>query len=107
MMETPVRLRERSQEVGRLLLEARRRKRFSVTKCAELINTSRRRYAAIESGQVGIEFAELELIAEFLEIPQHEFWRKAISSEALQQITVQALPGRAVQILIVPTAGVR
>jgi transcriptional regulator with XRE-family HTH domain len=97
-------LRERSREVGRLLQEARIRRRVSVTRCAELIGTSRRRYAAIESGNVGIEFAELELLAEFLDIPQHEFWRNTQGSERLQQLTVQALPGRAVQILIVPMA---
>jgi transcriptional regulator with XRE-family HTH domain len=101
MSEALERFQQRSQEVGRLLHEARTRKGVTLTRCAEFISTSRRRYAAIERGEVGIEFPELELLAEFLEIPQHDFWRKVETSEDLQQITVQALPGRTMQILIV------
>ena len=102
MPETLERFQQRSQEVGRLLQEARIRKGVSIAKCAELISTSRRRYVAIERGEIGVEFQELELLAEVLEIPQHVFWRNTNLSKSLQQITLQALPGRTVQILIVP-----
>jgi transcriptional regulator with XRE-family HTH domain len=102
MSDTLTKFQERSREVGLLLREARSQKHLSAAKCAHLIRTSRRRYAAIEGGEVAVEFVELELLAQFLEIPLHKFWVKTSDLDDLQQVTIQILPGRTVQIVVVP-----
>lgn len=96
------RLQERAREVGQLLREARIQKGTSATKCAELLQTSRRRYAAIEEGEVSIEFPELELLASFLGIPQHKLWLTETAPSDVQHFTVQATHGKVIRIEIVP-----
>jgi transcriptional regulator with XRE-family HTH domain len=63
--------RERNRALGRLLLSARTSQSIPLSTCAELIGTSRRRYAAMEQGEAMIGFAEFEVLVEFLHIP-HE-----------------------------------
>jgi transcriptional regulator with XRE-family HTH domain len=100
MGEIQARLHERYRQVGQTLRDARGRKHISVTKCAEHINTSRRRYASLESGEAIIGVAELELLIDFLEIPVQEVWPNRERTDGAHRITVQAEPGETVQIVV-------
>ena len=67
-MEAPEnKIQERNREIGRIVKEARSKKNISVTTCANLIDTSRRRYVAMEEGEAIIGIAELEVLIKFLE----------------------------------------
>jgi transcriptional regulator with XRE-family HTH domain len=100
MVEIQAKLQERYRQVGQVLREARGRKNESVTRCADLISTSRRRYAALENGETIIGVAELELLIDFLEISRDAVWPDWKSDKVAQQFTVQAMPGETVQIVV-------
>lgn len=93
-------LQERNRAIGQVLLEARSRKHIPVTKCAELLGTSRRRYTEMERGRATIGVAELEVLMDFLEVPSNKVWGKASSATGLHQVVLQALPGETVQIVV-------
>ena len=59
---------ERSKEIGKLLNAARVERRISVSKCAALLRTTRRRYVEIEAGKSKLSVVELELLCKLLEI---------------------------------------
>jgi ribosome-binding protein aMBF1 (putative translation factor) len=61
-------LRERNKRIGELLMQARRRQGISISKCADLISTSRRRYTFMEQGDAVIGAVELDELTRFLEI---------------------------------------
>jgi transcriptional regulator with XRE-family HTH domain len=65
----PMKFRESSKAIGQLLHQVRTQRGISVTKCAALIGTSRRRYSSIEQGNALIYVVELALLADFLHIP--------------------------------------
>jgi transcriptional regulator with XRE-family HTH domain len=100
MRVIPPGLRKRNEEIGQLLRAARGRKHVPVTKCADLVGTSRRRYVSLESGEVAIGVAELEALMDFLEISIDEIWHGAKREVAPHQVVIQALPGEPVQILL-------
>jgi transcriptional regulator with XRE-family HTH domain len=60
--------------IGRLIRATREAKQITITKCAEAIGTTRRRYSAIENGDVMIGLLEAGVLAEFLEIPLETLW---------------------------------
>ncbi len=93
-------LQERNRAIGQVLLEARSRKHIPVTRCAELLGTSRRRYVAMERGRAMIGAAELETLISFLEVPAHEVWKRSTASTGPQQVIVKAQPGETVQIVV-------
>jgi transcriptional regulator with XRE-family HTH domain len=53
-----------------MLQTARVNRKASISECAALIGTGRPRYRDIESGESYITAVELELLMEFLQIPQ-------------------------------------
>ncbi len=95
------RLAHRNQEVGRLLMTAREQQRRSVRECAALLGTSRRRYSAIERGETGITFAELEVMAEFLSLSLMEMLRSASVHQEDGRLVVRVRPGDRVQVEVV------
>jgi transcriptional regulator with XRE-family HTH domain len=94
------RIQERNREIGRLLLEARIQKNISVTTCANLVGTSRRRYTAMEQGEATIGVAELEVLMTFLEVPTYRIWCGKDASVIPRQVVVEALPGETLQIVV-------
>lgn len=99
MQTQEARIQERNREIGQILQEARSHKNITVTICAQLIGTSRRRYAAMERGEAMIGVAELEVLMGFLNIPSHKIWQLASSEGSADQIFVPFTPGRPVQIV--------
>ncbi|HEY6541682.1 MAG TPA: helix-turn-helix transcriptional regulator [Ktedonobacteraceae bacterium] len=93
-------IQERNRVIGRILRGARSQKRISVTTCAELLGTSRRRYAAMERGEAIIGAAELETLVRFLEVPVHAVWSDLLPNRGAHQVMVKALPGETVQIIV-------
>lgn len=61
-------LQQRNRKVGAILERARLLQRRTVTECAALLKTSRRRYTAIERGDIAISFTEMEVILQYLNI---------------------------------------
>lgn len=94
-------IQRRNQAIGQVIQGARERKSIPATKCAEVIGTSRRRYAAMERGAATIGVAELEVLMEFLEIPPYQIWGGERGGGESSPVVVQALPGQTVQIVVV------
>ncbi len=92
-------LAERNQEIGQLLQQARGAHHLSVTACAQLLGTSRRRYNDIEQGFVPITLAELELLLPFLGLPVQQIWPDVGNPVKVQQVIVAARPGDTVQVV--------
>lgn len=95
-----LKIQERNKEIGLLLKETRMQKNIPLTTCASIIGTSRRRYMALEQGEAMIGAAELEIIVGFLDIPPHKVWRVNNMPLVPRQITLEALPGEKLQIVI-------
>jgi hypothetical protein len=100
MHDISAKIQQRNQEIGKILREARGRKLIPVTKCADLIATSRRRYTAMENGEVAIGIAELEILMDYLEVPAHEIWDEVKDDEDSPHLIVQARPGETVEIRV-------
>jgi transcriptional regulator with XRE-family HTH domain len=94
------RLRARDQELGALLADARTRRHRTVSACAALLETSRRRYKAIEEGETAVTAAELEALMRFLEIPPSQVWGHILPMESQNAVRVQARPGERVQLVV-------
>jgi transcriptional regulator with XRE-family HTH domain len=99
MQTQEVRIQERNREIGRILQEARSLKNITVTICAQLIGTSRRRYAAMERGEAMIGIAELEVLMDFLNIPSHKIWQIVSGEGSTDRLFVPFTPGKPVQIV--------
>ncbi len=93
-------LQRRNQEICSVLAQARRQQHRSVTECAAMLATSRRRYSSMEQGAVAVSAAELELLIDYLEIPAHLLWRGERSSLGVHHLVVQAPPGKTVQVVV-------
>ena len=100
MLTVVERLQQRNQEIGTLLVQARKLQHRSVTDCAERLATSRRRYSAIERGEAAVSAAELELLIDYLQIPAHMFWKGAYPQAEAQHLVVQAAPGKTLQVVV-------
>lgn len=94
------RLQRRNQEIGSVLTQAREQQHRSVTECASVLATSRRRYSAIERGDVAVSAAELELLIDYLEIPARLLWQGERSPSGVHHLVVQAPPGKTVQVVV-------
>lgn len=91
-------LDSRNREIGNILTIAREKQQRSVRECAALLGTSRRRYGAIERGEVGITFAELEVIAKFLSLSMHEVMMGGAARQENGRLVVRVRPGDRVQV---------
>lgn len=94
------RLHQRNREIGRTLEQNRKQRQRSVTECATLLATSRRRYSAIEQGATAVSAAELEVLIEYLNIPRQTFWLDNYPQVGTQNVVVQASPGKTVQVVV-------
>jgi predicted transcriptional regulator len=92
-------IQDRNREIGRLLKEARVYRNITVTTCAELIGTSRRRYVAMEHGDAMIGVAELEVLIEFLGEASYKILHFNNNEESKNRIVVPFTPGKPVQIV--------
>jgi transcriptional regulator with XRE-family HTH domain len=99
MQTQETRIQERNREIGRVLQEVRSHRNITVTTCAQLIGTSRRRYAAMERGEAVIGIAELEVLMDFLDVPSYKIWHLPNSEGSADRLFVPFTPGRPVQIV--------
>jgi hypothetical protein len=83
---TSERLAQRNREIGAILAHARQRQQRTITECAAVLATSRRRYRAIERGDIGVEVAELEVLLPYLGIPGQVIWGNWESEVASQHV---------------------
>lgn len=96
-------LQQRNREIGAVLEKARLLQRRTVTECAALLKTSRRRYNAMERGDVAISVAEMELLLQYLKIsgtcvsPQ-------VFTFATTSVVVEELPGEIIVRLLNPNS---
>jgi predicted transcriptional regulator len=100
MTEVTTKIQQRNREIGKIIREARGRKLIPVTKCADLIATSRRRYTAMENGEAAIGVAELEILIDFLDVPTQEIWGETKDVEDSQRVIIQARPGETFEIRV-------
>ena len=61
-----------SYAIGRRIKELRTKHRISQEQMAELLNTSRQRYARLENGQVDISYVIIKKIADYLGVSTKE-----------------------------------
>lgn len=99
MQTQETRIQERNREIGHILQEARTHRNITVTICAHLIGTSRRRYTAMERGEAMIGVAELEVLIDFLGVPAYKIWQTENNNECTDQLIVPFTPGKPVQIV--------
>jgi hypothetical protein len=92
--------RDRNAEIGRILTLARQTQKRTVTECAQRISTSRRRYVAIEKGEIPLYVPELEALMEFLAVPASAIWKSLGATVERRRITVQAQPGEEVELIV-------
>lgn len=85
-------LNDVNRNLGMVLADARSRRHCTITACAAVVGTSRRRYAAIERGDVPITFAELVLLAQYFDLPVDLVWPETIA-RALRYVDIEASPG--------------
>lgn len=83
-----------------MLQRVRVQQHRSVSECAMVLGTSRRRYTAIERGEVGIGAAELEMLLSFLELPLQAMWSNAEQALMARQVVIKAQPGETVQFVV-------
>ena len=96
MASKPEQLNERNREIGALLAQVRCQQQRSVTECAALLGTSRRRYRAIERGEIGVEAAELEVLAHYLDVPMRTMWQEDGEQPVRRVITIR--PGEVLYV---------
>jgi len=97
---TSERLAQRNREIGAVLAHARQRQQRTITECAAVLATSRRRYRAIERGDIGVEVAELEVLLSYLDIPARVIWGNVepeIASQHVHVIRIRA--GEVLQVV--------
>ena len=96
-------LQERNQQIGQILREARMEKEISISTCAKVIKTSRRRFIAMEQGETIIGVAELERLAAFLDIPPHKIWnaKNPLAPPYTIRVAATPTPGESVSVQIV------
>ena len=66
--------REQYQQFGLNVVYYRKKKRYSQTQLAELVDIHRTYVSAIELGKVSVSFDVLFKLAEVLEIPPHKLF---------------------------------
>lgn len=94
-------LQDRNREIGRILREARMEKEVSISRCAKIIRTTRRRYTAMEAGETIIGIAELERLVAFLEIPTYKIWHGQNPLATHYEVKVPATPNPGESLLII------
>jgi transcriptional regulator with XRE-family HTH domain len=94
------RIQERNRVIGQIIREARNQKSISVTTCAKLIGTSRRRYIAMEQGETMIGIAELEILMSFLGVPTSKIWSGKNLKSVPHQVKLEAVPGETMHIIV-------
>jgi len=92
--------RRRSEEIGALLAEARAVERRSITECANLIGTSRKRYRGIEAGTTEISFLELEALVSYLNLPFSSLSSRVAEDALDRRIVVQAQQGQTLHLVL-------
>jgi hypothetical protein len=95
---TSERLAQRNREIGAILAHARQRQQRTITECAAVLATSRRRYRAIERGDIGVEVAELEVLLPYLGIPAQVIWGSLEPGVAPQQV-IRIRAGEVLQVV--------
>ncbi len=100
MASTSERLQTRNREIGAILAEARQRQHRTVTECAGLLGTSRRRYGAVERGEVGVSAAELELLLEYLEVPPQAVWQELRPQVERGRVILRVPAGETVRLIV-------
>src|SRR6266508_2708034 len=93
---TTERLAQRNREIGAILAHARQRQQRTITECAAVLATSRRRYRAIERGDIGVEVAELEVLLPYLGIPAQVIWGN-LEPEVAPQHVIRIRAGEVLQ----------
>ncbi|GAB4192791.1 MAG: hypothetical protein OHK0022_07160 [Roseiflexaceae bacterium] len=91
---------ERNKEIGAILAAARARQHRTVTDCAAVMATTRRRYTAIERGEAAISAAELEAVMRFLQVSAGEMWSDLARESQARQVVIRALPGERLQLVV-------
>ena len=100
MGTTLERLQRRNREMGSKLAEARQRQRRSVAECSRVIETSRRRYTAMERGEAVIGAAELETIMRYLGVPGRVMYGEDCLGSGSRQVMVPAHPGETLYVVV-------
>jgi|GEM_PF-3928443 len=96
--------------IARLLRTARLEKKRTVTECAELVGTTRRRYGAIEKGEAPLGAAEMLVLTRFLGVPPQRVWQIVDGTQSTVEVSegdaasgtvvVRILPGQTVTLTV-------
>lgn len=85
-MNLDSRLQQRNRQIGAVLMQARLQQKRTVTECAALLGTSRRRYSAMERGEIAISLVEMEILIEYLQLSGVSVAPKIFASSTPQVI---------------------
>lgn len=88
---------ERNREIGTAILHARIKKGMSISDCAVLLKTSRRRYGEMERGNIGITIPELEILMTAFGVSPDTILEKSDAQSISQRLVVQAQPGERIE----------
>jgi transcriptional regulator with XRE-family HTH domain len=91
---------QRNREIGAILAQARQRESYTVTECAAVALTTRRRYTMIERGEASVSAVELEALMRFLQVPANLIWAEFVPPTQPRQVVVQAQPGERIQLVV-------
>jgi transcriptional regulator with XRE-family HTH domain len=101
MRDLVTRYHQRNQAIGKLIREARVAKQVTITKCAQVVGTTRRRFSGIENGSIMIGLLEAEVLTEFLEIPFESL--RSVTRHVATRVgkTVHVKSGETIQLIII------
>ena len=98
---------EHNDRIGRVLYDYRAERGITISACADLLGTTRRRYVDMEKGLAKIGIGELMLLIRFLGVPVQHIWGDAdTTSEKLHGAAkVEASGGNSIPIVVQAAAG--
>jgi transcriptional regulator with XRE-family HTH domain len=80
-------LQIRNKKLGLLILDARKALRRSVEECAEAVGVSPEQFQDFEKGGSAPSLPQLELLAQYLNVPIDHFWgQKALSESGIAEM---------------------
>ncbi|HEX8597376.1 MAG TPA: helix-turn-helix transcriptional regulator [Chloroflexia bacterium] len=98
---------EHNDRIGRVLYDYRTERDITISACADLLGTTRRRYVDMEKGLAKIGIGELMLLIRFLGVPVQHIWGDADTTSEKMRVTtkVEASEGNSIPIVVQAAAG--
>ncbi|HEX8597173.1 MAG TPA: helix-turn-helix transcriptional regulator [Chloroflexia bacterium] len=94
-------LRLRNEAIGAVLREAREKRNLTLVQAAAYLQTSRQRYAQLESGQSYLHAVEMIALVQYYGLNAQDVWPELRQEGTVtHHVVVKAGPGERVQVTI-------